>query len=116
MSLYDKLVDYCNEVCAASGGTSPLVLTYCFIRYCMFGCFIRLEIFEHQVIISFVHIDDTKFVDSGYYWDLFYHDYKGCKPSSQRYSRRNSSVKYSVDSLENDFVESNVVRFSIIAV
>ena len=74
MSLYDKLVDYCNEVRAASGGTSPLVLTYCVIRYCMFGCFIRLEIFEHQVIISFVHIDDTEFVDSGYYWDLFYHD------------------------------------------
>ena len=82
----------------------------------MFGGFIRPEIFEHQVIISFVDIDDTEFVYSGDCWDIFCHDYKGRRPSSYRYTRSNSSVKYSVDSLQNDFVEINMLRFSIIAV
>ena len=82
----------------------------------MFGGFIRSEIFEHQIIISFVVVDDTEFMYSRYCWDLFYHDDKDRKPSKSMYTRINCSVKYSVDSLDNDFVESNVVRFSILAV
>ena len=81
----------------------------------MFGGFIRPEIFEHQVIISFVDIDDTEFIYLRDCWDIFYHNDKRRKPSSSRCTRSNISVNYSADSLENDFVESNMSRFSIIA-
>ena len=55
-------VDECNHFCAAHWSCTPLCFAKEIELFCMMCCFVRPEMFENEIIISFIDVDESKFV------------------------------------------------------